>query len=50
MLEGAAKLSGNRVSVKELRERLTVDPERAADLITVRVLDHTPTGAAVLSI
>jgi hypothetical protein len=49
ILEGAAKLIGNRVPVKELRERLTVDPDRDADVITVRVLDETPKGAAVLA-
>jgi hypothetical protein len=49
ILEGAAKLSGNRVPVKELRARLTVDPEREADVITVRVLDETAKGAADLA-
>jgi capsular polysaccharide biosynthesis protein len=49
ILEGAAKLSGNRVPVNELRKRLTVDPEREADVITVRVLDETPRGAADLA-
>jgi hypothetical protein len=49
ILEGAARLSGKQVSVKELRERLTVNPERDADVITVRVLDESPKGAADLA-
>jgi hypothetical protein len=49
VLEGAADLTGNRVSAKELRERLTVDPERDADFVSVRVLDDTAKGAADLA-
>jgi capsular polysaccharide biosynthesis protein len=49
ILESAAKLSGNRISAEELRERLTVDAERDADVITVRILDETPRGAAELA-
>ena len=44
VLDRAAALIGHRLTPKELRERLTVEPATDADLITIRVLEATPRG------
>jgi capsular polysaccharide biosynthesis protein len=46
VLERAAKRSGGAMSVKLLRERTEVDVAPDSDVITIRVLDPTPEGAA----
>jgi len=47
-LERAAKLSRSRVSAETLGQRLQVDVAQDADVITIRVVDSTATGAARL--
>jgi capsular polysaccharide biosynthesis protein len=42
-------LTGNRLTLQELEQRLTVEPSANADVITVRALDETPEGAASLA-
>jgi uncharacterized protein involved in exopolysaccharide biosynthesis len=49
VLERAVKLSGNRISAETLGQRLQVDAAKDADLLTIRVLDSTATGAARLA-
>jgi uncharacterized protein involved in exopolysaccharide biosynthesis len=49
VLERAVKRSGNRISAETLRQRLEVDAAKDADLLTIRVLDSTATGAAQLA-
>ena len=49
VLEHAVKLSGNRISAETLRQRLQVDVAPDADVVTIRVLDSTATGAAQLA-
>lgn len=49
VLERAVKRSGNRISAETLRQRLQVDVAQDADLLTIRVLDSTATGAAQLA-
>jgi uncharacterized protein involved in exopolysaccharide biosynthesis len=49
VLERAVKLSGSRISPKTLGQRLEVDAAQDADVITIRVLDSTATGAAQLA-
>jgi uncharacterized protein involved in exopolysaccharide biosynthesis len=49
VLEGAVKLSGSRISVETLRQRLEVDVAQNADVLTIRVLDSTAKGAAQLA-
>jgi uncharacterized protein involved in exopolysaccharide biosynthesis len=49
VLERAVKLSGNRISVETLRQRLEVEVAPDADVLTIRVLDSTATGAAQLA-
>jgi uncharacterized protein involved in exopolysaccharide biosynthesis len=49
MLARAVKLSGSRISVETLRQRLEVEVAKDADLLTIRVLDSTATGAAQLA-
>jgi uncharacterized protein involved in exopolysaccharide biosynthesis len=49
VLEGAVKLSRSRISVQTLRQRLEVDVAKDADVLTIRVLDSTATGAAQLA-
>jgi capsular polysaccharide biosynthesis protein len=49
VLERAVKLSGNRISVETLRQRLEVEAAQDADVLTIRVLDSTATGAAQLA-
>jgi hypothetical protein len=46
VLDRATALTGHRLASKELRDRLTVEPATDADLITIRVLEATPQGAA----
>ena len=45
----AVKLSGSRISAETLRQRLQVDVAQDADLLMIRVLDSTATGAARLA-
>jgi uncharacterized protein involved in exopolysaccharide biosynthesis len=49
VLEGAVKLSGSRISVETLRQRLEVDAANDADVLTIRVVDSTAKGAARLA-
>ena len=49
VLERAVALIGNRLSRVELSERLTVEPAKDANVITVRALDATPERAASLA-
>jgi uncharacterized protein involved in exopolysaccharide biosynthesis len=49
VLERAVKLSGSRISVETLRQRLEVDAAKGADVLTIRVVDSTATGAAQLA-
>jgi uncharacterized protein involved in exopolysaccharide biosynthesis len=49
VLEGAVKLSGRRISVETLRQRLEVDVAEDADVLTIRVVDSTAKGAAQLA-
>jgi capsular polysaccharide biosynthesis protein len=49
VLDRAVALAGGGLTRKQLEERLSVEPAKDADLITVRVLDRTPQGAARLA-
>jgi capsular polysaccharide biosynthesis protein len=49
VLDRTVDLIGDRISRKELEKRLTVEPSRDANVITVRVLDATPEEAASLA-
>jgi uncharacterized protein involved in exopolysaccharide biosynthesis len=49
VLEGAVKLSGSRISVETLRQRLEVEVAQDADVLTIRVVDSTARGAAQLA-
>jgi capsular polysaccharide biosynthesis protein len=49
VLERAVALIGNRLSRVELRKRLTVEPAKDANVITIRALDATPKRAASLA-
>jgi uncharacterized protein involved in exopolysaccharide biosynthesis len=49
VLQRAVEQSGSRISVETLRQRLQVDVAPDADVLTIRVLDSTATGAAQLA-
>lgn len=49
VLARAAQLEGGRVSIEDLRERVTAEPSTNLDLITIRALDPTAGGAASLA-
>ena len=49
VLNRTVELTGGRLTRKELSKRLTVEPARDADLITIRALDATPERAASLA-
>jgi hypothetical protein len=49
VLDRASALTDHQLTPKELQNRLTVEPATDADLITIRVLDATPQGAAKLA-
>ena len=49
VLERAVKLSGNRISADALGQRREVDVAQDADVVTIRVVDSTATGAAQLA-
>jgi capsular polysaccharide biosynthesis protein len=49
ILDRTVALTGDRLTRKELEKRLTVEPDRAANVITVRALDSTPQRAANLA-
>jgi uncharacterized protein involved in exopolysaccharide biosynthesis len=49
VLQRAVQRSGSRISVATLRQRLQVEVAKDADLLTIRVLDSTATGAAQLA-
>jgi capsular polysaccharide biosynthesis protein len=49
VLTRAAALTDGRVTPKELEQRLSVEPARDADVITIRVLESTAQGAASLA-
>jgi hypothetical protein len=49
VLDRAAALTDHRLTAKELNSRLTVEPASDSDVITVKVLEATPQGAAELA-
>jgi uncharacterized protein involved in exopolysaccharide biosynthesis len=49
VLERAVKRTGSRISAETLDQRLEVDVAKDADVLTIRVLDSTATGAARLA-
>jgi capsular polysaccharide biosynthesis protein len=49
VLDRTLALDGNRMSRKELERRLTVEPARDADVITITVLDATRVQAGALA-
>jgi capsular polysaccharide biosynthesis protein len=49
VLERAVKLSGSRISAETLGQRLEVEAAKDADVLTIRVVDSTATGAAQLA-
>jgi capsular polysaccharide biosynthesis protein len=49
VLQRAVKLSGSRISVQTLRQRLEIDAAAEADVLTIRVVDSTATEAAQLA-
>jgi uncharacterized protein involved in exopolysaccharide biosynthesis len=49
VLAHAVKLSGSRISAETLHQRLEVEVAKDADLLTIRVVDSTATGAAQLA-
>jgi capsular polysaccharide biosynthesis protein len=49
VLDRTVSLVGGRLSRRELEKRLTVEPSRDANVITIRVLDATPEEAASLA-
>jgi hypothetical protein len=49
VLNRTVALIDGRLTRKELEQRLTVEPAKDADLITIRVLDATPQQAATLA-
>jgi capsular polysaccharide biosynthesis protein len=49
VLDRVVALTKNRLTRKELEQRLTVEPAADADFITVRALDTTPENAAGLA-
>jgi capsular polysaccharide biosynthesis protein len=49
VLERAVTLSGSRISVETLHQRLEVEVAPDADVLTIRVVDSTATGAAQLA-
>ena len=49
VLDRTVQLIGGRLTRKELEKRLTVEPARDANVITVRALDNTPERAAALA-
>jgi capsular polysaccharide biosynthesis protein len=49
VLARAVALSNDRLTLKQLRERLTVEPARDADLIRIKVLEATPKEAAAMA-
>ena len=49
VLDRTITLDGNRMSRKELEQRLTVEPARDADVITITVLDATRAQAGALA-
>jgi uncharacterized protein involved in exopolysaccharide biosynthesis len=49
VLDRTVQLIGGRMTRKELTKRLTVEPARTANVITVKVLDDTPEHAASLT-
>jgi uncharacterized protein involved in exopolysaccharide biosynthesis len=49
VIDRSVALTGGRLTRKELEKRLTVEPARDANVITVRVLDDTPERAANLA-
>ena len=49
VMDRTVELIGGRMTRKELIKRVTVEPDRAADVITVTALDDTPQRAANLA-
>jgi uncharacterized protein involved in exopolysaccharide biosynthesis len=49
VLQRAVKLSGSRISVETLRQRLEIDVAPDANVLTIRVVDSTAKGAAKLA-
>jgi len=49
VLDRVVTLAGGRLTRRELEERLSVEPAKDADVITIRALDDTAQGAARLA-
>jgi hypothetical protein len=49
VLRAAIRISGADLTADQLEKRLTVEPAKDADLITIRVVDGSPKGAAELT-
>jgi capsular polysaccharide biosynthesis protein len=49
VLDRTIALDGNRLTRKELQERLTVEPSREADVIAIKILDATRPQAGALA-
>jgi capsular exopolysaccharide synthesis family protein len=49
VLTKAAELEGGRISIEDLRKRVTAQPSTNLDLITIKALDPTAGGAAALA-
>jgi capsular polysaccharide biosynthesis protein len=49
VLDRVVALAGGGLTRRELQERLTVEPDNDADVITIRAVDRTPQGAARLA-
>ncbi|HEY6705980.1 MAG TPA: hypothetical protein VJB61_00100 [Actinomycetota bacterium] len=49
VMDRTVQLIGGRLTRKELVKRVTVEPDRAANVITVSALDNTPERAAILA-
>jgi hypothetical protein len=49
VVDRAIALTNNRLTPRQLRDRLTVEPATDADLITIKVLEATPQAAAQLA-
>jgi capsular polysaccharide biosynthesis protein len=49
VLDRTVALSDDRLTREELKSRLTIEPARDADFITIKVLDATPRQAAALA-
>ena len=49
VLDRASQALDDRLSVEQIRSRVTVEPAKELDLVTINALDPSPTGAAELA-